>query len=150
MVIECPAPGCAHRFLGKSAALAPPVGHQSLPSTTTCPTCGRVIQLGLLILESDEVWRVSRFAAHADDVRLSKPPGGEIAYEPVTAPEMGSTVSGLTAGHLQARQRALAAIEGRTPGVGAGAVRDAVGLALELGVLDEEETARARRWLERR
>jgi len=150
MIIECPASGCALRFVDRKATLGHGGGHQPRPSTTTCRNCGQVIQFGLLILDGDEVWRVSPFAGHADDVRLAEPPGGKVAYEPRTAPEAGATVSGLTAGDLQARQRALAAIEGRAPGVGAGAERDAVGLALELGVLDEEETGRARAWLARR
>ena len=150
-MIECPASGCAHRFADGRAAPAPGHGgHLRRPSTTTCPKCGQLIQLGLLILEEDEVWRVSRFAGHADDLRLSYPPGGNVSYEPGKRPETGTHVAGLSAGDLQARRRALSAVAGRAPGIGAAARRDAVEWALELGVLDEEEAARARAWLERR
>jgi hypothetical protein len=147
MIIECPAPGCAHRFMGSGAPLGFAGGRFRQASTVNCPSCGQVIQFGLLIRDDGEVWRVSRFAGHADDVRLSEPPGGDVSYQLLRVLEAGEAIAGLAEAELRARQRALWAIDGNAQRVGAEAKREAVELALELGVLDDDETDRARSWL---
>ena len=156
MTIECP--GCGHRFEDRDrasliVAAGADVGelrvNRPQSSTTTCPECGQPIEYGLLLLDDDGLWRVSEFAGHADDVTLMRPPGGEVSYA-APAPEDTGEPSGLTPAELEARGRALAAIEGRARGVPPDAQREAVELALESGVLGEAESTGARQWLESR
>ena len=167
MTIECSAAGCGHQFADRNrASLITALGadtatvelnlHQQ--STTSCPECGGTIELGLLMLDDDGVWRVSRFAGHADDVTVIAPPGGGVSYAAVGDQAPGDARSGserpplpgLTANTLKLRDRALAVLEGRAPDVSPAAQRDAVELALEAGVLHGGELSEASAWLERR
>jgi len=162
MTIECPASSCGHHFADRNrasliAALgsqvdATEVNHEQ-QSTTRCPECGRAVEFGLLMLDDDGVWRVSRFAGHANDVTVIRPPGGGVSYgtgiaelpgEP-SQPPPGATW--LSAGELKARDRALAVVEGRAPNVPLAARHDAVEVALEAGVLSGNEAAVAGAWL---
>ena len=156
LTIECP--GCARAFETRdSASLLTPRGADTAAvelnllqqSATACPGCGERIELGLLVLDEDGLWRVSRFAGHADDVTVIGAPGGSVSYSlpPRTAPV---APSGLSASARAARERALAVIDGRTRRVSGSAQREALELALEAGVLDEREAQAARSWLRAR
>ena len=96
--------------------------------------------VNLLIVDRDEVWRLSPFAQQVVDagVAASGPPGGQIAYEA----ERPRPQRIRTDAELEARRRALSVIEGRTH-AGAGARREALELALREGVLEDDEVARA-------
>ncbi len=153
MTIEC---GCGHRYEDRDrASLVSALGadvaamevNRRQASTTRCPKCGQVIELGLLMLDDDDIWRVSRFAGKARDVTVMRPPGGGVSYRGPSAKASGKALA-LSPAELRVRDRALAVIEGRTRGVGPGVRREAVELALEAGVLDRAEVAAARRWLE--
>ena len=155
MTIEC---RCGHRYEERDrASLIATLGadvaaveiNPRQESTSSCPKCGQLIELGLLMLDDDGVWRISRFAGQARDVTVMRPPGGGVSYQPPKADGTGRATT-LPPGELRVRDRALAAIEGRARGVATGAQRDAVELALDAGVLDEAEVAAARAWLERR
>ncbi len=158
MTIQCPAPGCGHRYEDRDrASLIAALGADTAAvevnarqeSTTRCPKCGQVIDFGLLMLDDDGLWRVSRFAGKAHDVTVMRPPGGGVSYDPPKAEPPTSAIA-LSPTELKIRDRALAVIEERAPSVAQSARRDAVDLALEVGVLDETEVAWARLWLERR
>ena len=169
MRIECPAEGCGHRFDDRNrasliTALAADTSAVEVntrqESATTCPACGASIQFGLLMPDDDGVWRVSRFAGHAEDVTVISPPGGGVAYGPqeaatIPGPADGSPATRVPSRHLsdnecKLRERALAALEGRAPGVSPAAQIDAVELALDTGVLQGDEAVAARAWRERR
>ena len=170
MRIECPAEGCGRRFDDRNrASLITALGadtaggevNSQQAAATRCPECGKSIEFGLLMRDDDSVWRVSPFAGHADDVTVVAPPGGGVAYQGAVprAPDFGSGAagseargpgSGLTGSELTLRDRALAAIAGNAPQVSVAAQLDAVELALEAGVLEGEEVAGARAWLESR
>ncbi len=167
MTIECSSAGCGHQFSDRNrASLVTALGadiatvelNLHRQSTTRCPRCGATIELGLLMLDDDGVWRVSRFAGHADDVTVIAPPGGGVAYEvgDRDAPGEGRPGSerppapSLTGNALKLRERALAVLEGRAPKVSPAAQRDAVELALEAGVLHGGELSAASAWLQRR
>ena len=150
MTIECPR--CAHRYEDRYRASidAALEGETSVEddywreaSSTICPACARVIQFGLLVLEEDDVWRVSRYAQMSADVSVVRPPGGQVAYE---SRSTAGGIGGVTE-ESEVRRRAVSVIEGRAPDVGAGAQREAVELALRVGALDDAERARARAWL---
>lgn len=154
MTIKC---RCGHRYEdrdGASLIAAPGADIAALEvnrrqeSTTTCPKCGRVIQLGLLVLDDDGVWRISRFAGQAHDVTVMRPPGGGVSYQPPEAEATDRAIA-LSPAQLKIHDRALAVIEGRARGVATGVQRDAVELALDAGVLDQGEVASARAWLQR-
>jgi hypothetical protein len=89
MTIECPF--CAHRWEDRDrasliGALGADTGAVELntqqEATTQCPSCGEVVQFGLLMRGDDDVWRNSPFAGHADDVAVMRPPGGGVSYRP--------------------------------------------------------------------
>lgn len=169
MRIECPAEGCGRRFADRNrasliTALAADTSavevNAQQESATTCPACGKSIQFGLLMPGDDGVWRVSRFAGHADDVTVISPPGGRVAYgsqeaettaaEGAVSPEAPDRASRPPGNELKLRERALAVLEGHAPGVSPAAQLDAVELALETGVLQGDEALAARAWRERR
>ena len=168
MRIECPAEGCGRRFDDRNrASLITALGADTAgmevniqqEAATRCPECGTSIEFGLLMPEGDGVWRVSPFAGHADDVTVIAPPGGGVAYQgavPPPAPGSGTSErersgpAGLSGAELTLRERAAAVIAGDARGVSVAAQLDAVELALETGVLQGEEIARARAWLESR
>ena len=158
MTIECPAGHCRHRYEDRNrSSLIGPVGadtaavevNRQQQSTTSCPECGQVIEFGLLMLDDDGVWRVSRFAGHADDVTVMRPPGGNVSYTAPRRQEHSAPPAGMSAAELKLRERALAVISGEAA-VTSGVQRDALEVALEVGVLDEQEAAAARAWLARR
>ena len=156
LTIECPE--CANRFEARdSASLVTSRGPDTAAvelnllqqSATRCPGCGGRIELGLLVLDDDGLWRVSRFAGHADDVTVIGAPGGSVSYAlpPRPVPE---GPAGLSASARAVRERALAVIDGRTRRVSGTAQREALELALEAGVLEEREADAARAWLRAR
>jgi len=154
MTIEC---GCGHRYEDRDrasliAALGADVAalevNRRQESTTGCPKCGEVIELGLLMLDEDGVWRISRFAGQAHDVTVMRPPGGGVSYEHPRAEATGRAIA-LSSTELKIRDRALAVVEGRARGVAPDVQRDAVELALDAGVLDQAEVAAARSWAQR-
>lgn len=161
MTIECPVQGCGRRFEDRDRAslitalgadLAAVEVNNRQEATTGCPSCGRRIELGLLMLEDDGVWRVSPFAGHADDVTLTRAPGGPVSYQrPAPAPRRGPVESGpageTAPAERRIRERALAVLAGRAAGVAADARHEAVELALAGDVLDATEAAAARAWL---
>ena len=170
MRIECPAEGCGRRFAARNrASLIMALGADTADvevnpqqeAATRCPQCGTSIEFGLLMPEGDGVWRVSPFAGHADDVTVIAPPGGGVAYQGAVPPPAPGSPSGtperedsgsagLSGAELTLRKRAAAVIAGDARGVSVAAQLDAVELALETGVLQGEEIARARAWLESR
>lgn len=154
--IECPAPGCGHRYEDRDRAplIATVSSHvvevnRRQQSTTSCPKCGQVVELGLLMLDDDGLWRISRFAGHADDVTVMRPPGGKVSYGPPPEREATGKAIGLSSAELRIRSRALLVMEGRALNVALGVQRDALELALHEGVLDEGQAAEARAWLDR-
>ena len=153
LTIECP--GCARRFETRdSASLVTSRDADGAAvelnllrqSATACPGCGARIELGLLVLDEDGLWRVSRFAGHADDVTVIGAPGGNVSY---TLPRRSAPAgpSGLSQSGRAVRERALAVIDGRTRRVSGSAQREALEQALEAGVLEEHEAKAARAWL---
>jgi hypothetical protein len=159
MTIECPAPQCGRRFRDRDrASLLAALGadgaavelNKRQESTTRCPDCGEVIQFGLLMLDDDGVWRTSRFAGHADDVTVMRPPGGGVAYAQTPADrQVGLRPEDPAGLRPSVRERALAVLEGRVRRVAPGIQRDVLELALDAGALDHAEAAQARALLER-
>ena len=152
MTIECPAAGCRHRFSDRDRAslVRPASGDTSSveinlqqQSATSCPECGTSIELGLLMLDDDGVWRISRYAGHSHDVTVMRPPGGSVSY---AAPrrEEPAPPAGLSPGDVRIRERALAVIAGKAGSISRGLQREALELALEVGVLEEPEAEAAR------
>ncbi|MGI8945091.1 MAG: hypothetical protein ACR2GL_02480 [Thermoleophilaceae bacterium] len=91
---------------------------------------------------------------------MVRPPGGGVAYGPGEAartqapgaglPEAPDPPGGLSASELKLRERALAVLEGHAAGVAPAAQLDAIELALDVGVLQDDEAAAARAWRKRR
>src|SRR3954469_7031183 len=124
MTIECPAPQCGRRFRDRDrASLLTALGahgaavelNRRQESTTRCPDCGEVIQFGLLMLDADGVWRTSRFAGHADDMTVMRPPGGGVSYArtPAARPDHPAGLQPEDPAGLRpsVRERALAVLE---------------------------------------
>jgi hypothetical protein len=155
ITIRCPACGENYETWRRGSSNA--VFHPALATdpeylrewrSVACPGCTHVVELGLLVLDDDDVWRVSPFAGHASDVSVAGPPGGQISYRRRESEAPGAATA-QTAEEAKTRQRALSVIDGRAPDVGAGAQREAVELALRVGVLDETEAARGQAWVKK-
>lgn len=148
ITIECPR--CGHRYADhERGSIEPASAHPisgdrefwKAANTTNCPKCAAKTDVNLLIVDRDEVWRLSPFAQQVADpgVAASSPPGGQIAY----AAKPRRPQQALTAAQSEARRRALSVIEGRSH-AGVGARREALQLALRGGLLDDDEISRAR------
>lgn len=83
ITVECPKCGHVYEDWFRASInadldpeLAADADYMRRASTATCPKCGDVVEFGTLVVH-DNVWRLSRFIGHPDDISPATPKDGE-------------------------------------------------------------------------